>query len=603
MSLSLGKTQSFKLHVCIVFLQCLVFTTIAAQEIHSHNDYWQNIPFWKALSAGARSIEVDIYLKDGILYATHEFSEIHEDRTIETLYLQPIQRAIALNLLGQERFQLLIDVKSEAEPTLEKLFLELQAYPEIRNNGNIILTISGNRPPVDLYTNYPSYIKFDYQSLEDINNSKQWDKVALISLNFKKVSQWNGLGRLTEKDLAKVKKTIEKAHSYGKPFRFWATPDTKTAWRTLAKLGVDYINTDNPFNCAEFLTSMPKRTFKNKNISQIYQPSYINDQTEQAVENVILLIGDGNGLSHISSSVLANGGALTLTQLKSIGFMKTASADDFTTDSAAAGTALATGSKTYNRAIGVDTLRAPLANLPEVLAKAGFISGCITTDKITGATPASFYAHQEDRSFTERIASDLSKSPLSLFMGGGEKDFQSSKSLKGFNILDRIEAVGSSKHKRVGHFFAQSDLPGIIDGRDDLLARATKSGIAFLQSQKKPFFLMVEGAKIDKYAHQNNVPGIVSEGIDFDKAVTEAIKFADSSGNTLVIITADHETSGFSVPQGNIQEHSVEGDFTTHDHTAAMVPLFAYGPHSHKFQGVYENSKVFHKIIDILNIP
>lgn len=575
---------------------------LSAQEVHSHNDYEQDIPFWKAFSGGAQSIEVDIYLRDGILYATHEASEIVEDRTIESLYLQPIQKAIALNLLNQEHFQLLIDIKSEAVPTLERLMLVLQDYPEIKNHSNITLTISGNRPPVHTYSSYPSYIMFDYQSLEDINDPKQWDKVALISLNFKKISKWNGLGRLTASDYIKVEETIDKAHSYGKPFRFWATPDSKTAWRALAKLGVDYINTDTPFSCGEFLVSMPKRTFKNKQISKVYKPSYASDQKESTVENVIFLIGDGNGLSHISSSVLANGGALTLTQLKSIGFLKTASADDFTTDSAAAGTALATGSKTYNRAIGLDTLRAPLANMPEVLSKAGFISGCITTDKLTGATPASFYAHQEDRSYTEEIAADLSKSRLSLFMGGGENDFEDKETLQGFKIINHIEDIGSSKDKRVGHFFAKGDLPGVIEGRDDLLAKATKNGIAFLKSKKKPFFLMVEGAKIDKYAHLNNAPGVVSEGIDFDKAITEAIKFADRSGNTLVIITADHETSGFSIPQGSIQDHWVEGDFTTHDHTAAMVPIFAYGPYSHKFQGVYENNEVFHKIMDILNI-
>ncbi|MCK0159057.1 alkaline phosphatase [Allomuricauda sp. F6463D] len=603
MYFSFGGFKYVKFHVSIFFcLTSLFLTQIAAQEVHSHNDYEQDFPFWKALSGGARSIEVDIYLRDGKLYATHEASEIINDRTIENLYFQPIQKAITLDLLGQTPLQLLIDVKSEAVSTLESLISVLQKYPEIRKNPNIILTISGNRPPVNTYLNYPSYIMFDYQSLENINDPKQWSKVALISLNFKKTSKWNGLGRLTTEDYTKVKATIEKAHSYGKPFRFWATPDTKSAWRALAKLNVDYINTDTPFECRKFLASLPKRSFQTKQISKIYKPRYTSDQKERTVENVILLIGDGNGLSHISASVLANGGALTLTQLKSIGFLKTASADDFTTDSAAAGTALATGAKTYNRAVGLDTLRAPLANIPEVLSKAGYISGCITTDKLTGATPASFYAHQEDRSLTDGIVSDLSKSKLSLFMGGGELDFDNKETLKGFQIMQSVEDIGRSKDKKVGHFFAKGDLPGIIEGRDNLLARATKNGIAFLNSKKQPFFLMVEGAKIDKYAHQNNVPGIVSEGIDFDEAITEAIKFADNSGNTLVIITADHETSGFSIPQGNIQDNWVEGDFTTYDHTAAMVPIFAYGPYSHKFQGIYENSEVFHKIMEILNV-
>src|SRR5690606_34484904 len=150
-----------------------------------------------------------------------------------------------------------------------------------------------------------------------------------------------------------VAQTIHKAHSFGKPFRFWATPDSKTSWKALTDMGVDFINTDMPFACASYLGTLESRIYKNKMTSSVYTPSYKSDKKNIPVKNIILLIGDGNGLNQISSAVLANGGELTLTQFKSIGFIKTQSADDFTTDSAAAGTALATGTKTYNRAIGV----------------------------------------------------------------------------------------------------------------------------------------------------------------------------------------------------------------------------------------------------------
>src|SRR5690606_28062230 len=498
--------------------------------------------------------------------------------------------------------QLLIDVKSEADPTLKKLVSVLETYPDITGNNNITLVISGNRPSVREYTNYPSYIKFDYQSLENIKDKTTWDKVALISLNFKAISSWNGLGRLTVEDFTKVKAVIDKAHSYGKPFRFWATPDTKTAWRALAELGVDFINTDSPFECYGFVSTLERRTYKNEISSPVYTPTYDSDQKENIVENVIFLIGDGNGLSQISSAVFGNGGALSLTQLKSIGLLQTASADDFTTDSAAAGTALANGQKTYNRAIGVDTLRLPITDLPELLSHYGYVSGCITTDRLTGATPASFYAHQQDRSLVEAIAADLPKGQLSLFIGGGKNDFKNQGSLHGFSSVEEIEDIGVSDHEKIVHFLSDGDVSGVLEGRGDALALATKNGIAFLRSKNRPFFLMVEGAKIDKYAHKNNVQGIVSEGIDFDRAITEAIKFADASGNTIVFVTADHETSGFAIPQGNLKSKTVEGDFTTFDHSAAMVPIFAYGPYSHKFQGVYENSEVFQKIMEILKL-
>lgn len=588
--------------VLILLLACLPINQLLSQNVHSHNDYEQEVPFWAAYSSGASSIEVDLFLKNEILYVTHEESEIIADRTIENLYLEPLQKALSLQIGRQESLQILIDLKSEAVPTLIKLISILEKYPDITDNEKITLTISGNRPPTETYLDYPSFIKFDLQSLEDLNNRELWNKVALISLNFKKSSSWNGLGRLTAEDYKKVKAIIDKAHSYGKPFRFWATPDTKSAWRTLTDLGVDYINTDLPFECMDYLKTLDNRIYYNQTFSQVYTPSYVSDQKNSTVKNVILLIGDGNGLNQITAATLANGGALTLTQLKSIGLIKTASTDDFTTDSAAAGTALATGYKTYNRSIGLDTLRRPLTNLPEFLSTHGYVSGCITTDRLTGATPASFYAHQEDRSLTKAIAADLPNSKLSLFIAGGKEDFNNKENLSGFTVIDHIDEIGMSKAPKIGYFLSDGDVNSILEGRKNMLAKASKNGIEFLQAKNEPFFLMIEGAKIDKFAHKKDVAGIVSEGIDFDRAITQAIKFADESGDTLVIITADHETSGFSIPQGDLKKMVIEGDFTTNDHTATMVPIFAYGPHSHEFQGVYENSDVFKKIIEILQI-
>lgn len=130
-----------------------------------------------------------------------------------------------------------------------------------------------------------------------------------------------------------------------------------------------------------------------------------------------------------------------------------------------------------------------------------------------------------------------------------------------------------------------------------------KSPLSLVLTKKgalEPFFAMMEGAQVDSYGHFNDVGGIISEGIDFDKAVTKAIMFADTHPGTLVIVTADHETSGFSILQGNLKNHEIEGDFPTSDHTATMVPVFAYGPQSHEFSGVYENNEIYHKILKVL---
>lgn len=239
-----------------LLLICISCNQIWSQNIHSHNDYYHDVPFWNAYSAGASSIEVDIFLKSDILYVTHEESEIIANRTIENLYLEPLQKAISLQFGRQESLQILIDIKSEAVPTIQKLMSTLKKYPDITNNEKITLAISGNRPPSETYLDYPPFIKFDLQNLEGLDKKALWDKVALISLNFKKISTWNGMGNLTAEDSKRIKAIIDKAHSYGKPFRFWATPDTKTSWRTLTQLGVDYINTDMPFECIDYLKSL-----------------------------------------------------------------------------------------------------------------------------------------------------------------------------------------------------------------------------------------------------------------------------------------------------------------------------------------------------------
>lgn len=589
--------------LCCFFL--MGFQFLIAQEsrpftIHSHNDYLQNAPFWNAYTNGLGSIEVDLFLKGGVLYATHTEAEIKEGQTLESLYLQPLQKAFDLKLGAQQDIQLLIDIKSEAYTTLKKIISVLKKYPKIINNPAISIVISGNRPKTEDYPTYPDYIKFDYQSLEGELSPEIWDKIAMISLSFHNSSQWNGKGRLTREDLEVVKATIDKAHSFGKPFRYWGAPDSKTAWKAFVDLGMDYINTDMPAKSSAYLGTLHHRAYTNQVRSKVYTPTYASDQKEGPVENIILLIGDGNGLSHISAAVLANGGETTLTQLKSIGFIKTSSSDDFTTDSAAAGTALATGRKTYNRSIGMGDDREPITNITEFLDRQGFISGCITTDRIVGATPSSFYAHQLDRDDTQGIAEDLLKSKLSLFIGGGRADFDQDFGASGFTILNDTDAVGNSSENRVGLFLSDHGVPGYLDGRGNQLADATKNGLQFLSSKNRPFFLMVEGAKIDSYAHGNNMAGVIAEGIDFDTAITEAIAFADRTGNTLVVITADHETGGLTLPQGNLENRMVEGNFTTDDHTATMVPIFAYGPRSQEFQGVYENNEVYHKIIKVL---
>lgn len=594
-----------QIKILIVFLTIFMrlTNTITAQKniiIHSHNDYQQSVPFWNAFANGATSFEADIFLKNKQLFVAHDYNKITNSNTLKALYLNPIKTALENKYLTHKKLILLVDIKSEAKTTLTEFIKVLNTYPSIIKNKNIQIIISGNRPKATEYANYPDFIYFDFQELGTEINSEIWTKIAMVSLNFKRFSEWNGKGRLTHTDEKKITAILKKAKKTNKPFRFWASPDSKRAWRTLSDMGVDIINTDHPYKCVSYFNTLANRVVISDTFSKVYQPSFKADQKDLPIKNIILLIGDGNGLAQISATALMNNGQLSLTQLKSIGFIKTQAADDFTTDSAAAGTALATGTKTNNRAIGTNVNLKPIKNITEILSKQGYATACITTDNILGATPASFYAHAVDRSNDSKIAKDLIQSNLNLFMGGGAATFKNTNLKDHFSILSSISDLEQSTHDKVGIFLSENGIKSIRDGRGNMLADATKSGLEFLKKKEKPFFVMIEAAKIDHAGHSNDTAGILAESIDFDKAITEALIFADNNPETLVIITADHETSGFSLPQGNVKKHELEGYFASYDHTAIMVPIFAYGAQSHKFQGVYENNEVFFKILNIL---
>lgn len=597
-------TKMKRLILSIAFISSVLMANAQSKTytIHSHNDYHQSTPFWTAFSNGAQSIEVDLVLEKGGLYVAHEAKTIQENRTIESLYLAPLEQAVSLKMGDSRGLRFLIDLKSDAKKSMALLLPVLSKYEKLIEEQGITFVISGNKPDMKTFSSYPDYVKLDHQSLAPLSDHHLWERVEMVSLNFKDYSVWNGKGRIVEEEKQKLQEVIDLVHSQGKPIRFWGTPDGKTAFKAFYDMGIDVINTDNPYLANTYLKNLHKAVYHNLTSSEIYRPTFENDDKDLPIKNVILLIGDGNGLTQISSAALANGGDLSLLQLKSIGFIKTQAGDDFTTDSAAAGTALATGQKTYNRSIGMGMDRKPLTNMTEYLMPFDYKTGVITTDELTGATPSAFYAHQKDRDDNDLIAKDILKSHLSLFVGGGRNSFKNINLEEKFSIVEKVESISRSKAERVGMFLEEGSLKGIIDGRTDVLAQATKHGLNYLSKENKPFFLMVEGAKIDSYGHFNNTGGIITEGIDFDKAISEALKFADEDGQTLVIITADHETGGFAIPQGDVKQGMIEGDFISHDHTGTMVPIFAYGPQSGEFRGIYENNEVFHKIITLLNL-
>jgi alkaline phosphatase len=327
-------------------------------------------------------------------------------------------------------------------------------------------------------------------------------------------------------------------------------------------------------------------------------------------KNVILMIGDGMGTAQVYAGLTAKKGKLNLERCTTTGFHKNQSADAYVTDSAAGATALACGQKTYNGAIAVDTGKLPLTTILEIAEQNGLATGLIATCSITHATPACFISHQPSRSLDENIALDFLKTDIDLFIGGGRKFFAQRKDgknlvdslkRKNYQVANTMEEVQSISQGKLAAFLANEQLPRISQGRGEQLVKSTQKALDLLQHNDKGMFVMIEGSQIDWGGHARNTQYIVEEMVDFDNAIGAVLDFAERDGNTLVIITADHETGGFSLVDGNMQTGTVKGKFTTSHHTGVMVPVFAYGPGAGLFSGIYENTAIFHKMLQAFN--
>lgn len=327
---------------------------------------------------------------------------------------------------------------------------------------------------------------------------------------------------------------------------------------------------------------------------------------EKRPKNIILMIGDGMGLTQVTAGLVANNFMLNLERAQYVGLSKTFASDELVTDSAAGATAFSTGEKTYNGAIGVLPDATPKETILETGAKKGLSSGLIATCTITHATPASFFAHQPSRNMHEEIASDMLASPLNYFIGGGKKYFNGRKDST--NILPDLEKTGfsfvesagefkNSNSQKIGWFISDDDPAPVKDGRGDILSEAVEAMLPKLVGDEDGFFLMVEGSQIDWGGHANDAEYVVTEMIDFDKAIGKVFDFAEKDGNTLVIITADHETGGFALGGDKEDNMNFQPLFSTGSHTAVMVPVFAFGPGAEDFSGIYQNTEIYHKMM------
>ncbi|MFP8488235.1 alkaline phosphatase [Gracilimonas sp. Q87] len=335
---------------------------------------------------------------------------------------------------------------------------------------------------------------------------------------------------------------------------------------------------------------------------------------DKEIKNVIFLIGDGTGLAQIASGQIAIAGPDGLLHMQTMpvtGIVKTHSSDNLITDSAAGATAFSCGLKTYNGAIGVNPELTPCKTILELAEDKGLSTGLISTSSITHATPASFASHVIQRSMQEEIAEDFLHSGVEVFLGGGVKWFnenQRSDSLdligkfreEGYEILlNDNELTTSSSDKLLGLFATD----GLEREKGEPSSKAMVSkALQVLNKNEKGFFLMVEGSQIDWAGHGNSVEYLKREIQDFDEAVKAVLDFAQEDGETLVVLTADHETGGMTMQRQVAEGDSLEIFWSTDYHTGIPVPIMAYGPSATEFMGWRDNTYVGIKLAELLGL-
>lgn len=321
--------------------------------------------------------------------------------------------------------------------------------------------------------------------------------------------------------------------------------------------------------------------------------------------NIILMIGDGMGVSQIQAAMTVSEQPLVFERFNHIGFNKTSSANEYITDSGAAGTAIATGNKTNNGTISLSPEGDTLTTILELAEQNGLATGLVSTSSILHATPASFIAHNQNRNNYDQLAEHFLKTDIEVFIGGGYANFadrEDGKDLvqalkdKDYQVLREMEQIRTIAEGKLAGLTAEKHNPKYSEGRGDMLPQATQTALNILDNNKKGFFLMVEGSQIDWGGHGNDTEYIIDETLDFNRAVEKAMAFAERNPNTLLIVTADHETGGMGLNNGDLRGQTVEAGYTTGGHTGVMVPVFAKGPGAEHFRGIYENTDIFKKM-------
>jgi alkaline phosphatase len=371
---------------------------------------------------------------------------------------------------------------------------------------------------------------------------------------------------------------------------------------------------------------------------------------------VILIIGDGAGASYWTAAAYATD-RLAVEQLPVMGLINTSSSDSKITDSAAAGTAYSAGVRTYNGAIGVDPDSISVTTVLEAAQSRGLATGLVATSSITHATPAAFASHVPDRDMAWEIARQIAYADVDVILGGGRRFFDPARRPDSLDLhsyvaarysyietADELAKLQTDELHMLFGLFAEEHMPAEPQ-RSPTLPEMTRAALEVLDHDADGFFLMVEGSQPDWRGHDKEpLSAIVAEMLDLDNAVAVALEYQSRHPETLIVVTADHETGGLAIQQAGsrrlltgaaaavdstaaqltevsslanrelatladsatwymarlsrlmrrqaramVDSSALVARYTTGSHTAQMVPLFASGPGAEQFGGIKDN--------------
>jgi alkaline phosphatase len=339
---------------------------------------------------------------------------------------------------------------------------------------------------------------------------------------------------------------------------------------------------------------------------------------DRPIKNVILIIGDGIGMAQLASAQInfaGPDGELQSQRMPVTGFFNTHSANRLITDSAAAGTALSCGIKTNNGMLAQLPDNRNCKTILELAEEKGKSTGLVATSTITHATPASYASHIDSRNKQDEIAVQYLKSGVEVFLGGGIEYFvpQSDTSSArtddrnlilefesiGYEVVNSKEELNTSNSERLLGLFSDSGMPS--ENRTPTLREMSEKAIEVLNTNENGFFLMIESSQIDWAGHANDLEYILREFKDLESAVESVLDFAVQDGETLVVLTSDHETGGMNIISGDTQDKLAIA-WATGNHSGVPVPLLAYGPHAIQLTGWWDNTEIAIKLAEMAGL-